>query len=465
MAAELALGARAGTESLPFVAAHIQLGDVAAELGRSRTSLYKLWASQDLFQADLARFLILDHDYRTPAAELPWNEIVLPALTSPPGLTDVFETARCILNEAQVAVLEDPWIRVRAVMIGYGDAGALADVRQQVEERRQHDLADTLSGTFRLFGLRIAPPTDSHSLAVALWCLGDGFAILSRKLPRLSTATVDIDDGLGPRPWHLFSFMVRRLLEGALVGQEPSGGTEIDGPHTAGAATPITAWTEPQRRVLAVGARLFVERLAPSDELGCTTSVTGLASVTIAAVARRAKVSRRSVYDVWQSSEALRLDVLRALVRAEQSYVSGRLDKVIASVPHTSRSASTAAITAVLRRPHLDRIDPGDAANTFLLDLANPDVAEIFAEGTERTLGATIRRIERLWPSNPHDTGFQAAAEVRAVALLSLARGSSRLLRTNPGALVVDRDGRLPQSLVLAARTLLDPTEDRATQA
>jgi AcrR family transcriptional regulator len=458
VAADVASQVRPGT-GRAYLAALVELADLGGHLGRPRTSLYRLWPSQHDFWSDLTLHLVFQNDYQKPDERLPWDEsrqtVELPAQRDPAADSEVL---RIGLTFIQDAVLDDPWVQVRASLLGYADVPGVAEARRQVEDRRIRHLGARVAGILSLGGRAIAPPLRAHDAAVALWCLGDGFAVLHRSQPEIGARTIPVDDGLGPRPWGLLAYAVRAVLaEMSVIGHEPEPAGPASGPSPSALYAAVSArWTPAQRDALDAATTLFLEGTRGRSLAGDGEEIRSLGHVTVAAVARAAGVSRRSIYNHWSSSDELRLDLLRWLLAAERRrYVAG-LDRVLAAPSAEGADRTGAVVAALLVHPSPGRLPIPHLPLAFLAEADHPAVRATLERGYAETVAAVATRVERLWPRAGRASGAELDAETLAVVLVSLATGANRLLRIDPDALRGTGSARRPNVLVAALQGLLD---------
>jgi len=452
LAAKRALVIDPAAASFQLLALGIRLQTVASAMQRSRTSLYRLWATQEDFHTDLALYLVVQNDYRAPTAELPWRRSLSHQnVPTAVDLPDLLEFTRMVLEMVQDHILSDPWIAVRAATIGCGNPGELAPLRAAVEQQRLQDLTAILDDMLEAAGLVPVPSTRTSDLALGLWCLADGFATLARSLPRLKDEVVNVDDGDGPAPWRLFAYIARCLLVTTTVPGDPPSA-----PRTAPAARGVEAyafgraWVPLQLEALEVGARLFTDRFVASDDGGAPQVLTGLPQINIANLAREAGVTRRPVYDIWPTSEDLRLDLLRSFLYAESSNLTRKLDRLTQSrTPITPQ----AALAALVREPNPQQLSPAEAASAFLLDVHRPRARMILETGTAAMLKSVAEAVDRAWP--PPATSNHASGSIAPVAatVIALATGANRLLRTSPVA--TDRQALVDRALAPTLRAVL----------
>jgi AcrR family transcriptional regulator len=351
-------------------------------------------------------------------------------------------------------VLDDRWVQVRAALLGYADVPGVADVRRGVEDRRIHHLGARVAEILALGGRSITAPLEAYDAAAALWCLGDGFAILHRARPSIAGLEVSIDDGRGPRPWGLLAYGVRALLtEVSSPGVTASPTGPPPGPPIAAIYAEVSSrWTAAQRDALDAASALFVDRAAAA--VGPADEIRSLGHVTVAAVARAAGVSRRSVYNHWSSSEELRLDLLRWLLSAERRRYVSALDRVIAA-GRGAAERTGAAISSMLVHPSPDRLPLPHVPLAFLAEAHHPSVRAVLARGYGEMLDAVAIRVERLWPADRRASGAVLDADALAALLVSLATGANRLLRVHPAALRGAGTTHRPVVLVATLRALL----------
>ncbi|HEU5149547.1 MAG TPA: TetR/AcrR family transcriptional regulator [Iamia sp.] len=466
VATEVAAKVRPGV-GRSYLAAAVELADLVERLGRSRSSLYRLWPSQHDFWHDLTLHLVFQNDYLKPDEWLPWDVSKLPVDVAPQRdpAADT-ELVRVTLGLIQDWTLQDPWIQVRSALLGYADVPEVAEARRRVEARRIRHLAARTAAVLALSGAGVAAPLQAIDVATGVWCLGDGFAVLNRSRPSIGTRVVELDRGLGPRPWGLFAYAAGHAL--TAMADPDAGPAVVDpdpGPTPAALYDEVSArWTESQRDALREATALFLERLGPPvpgahAEPPAGGEIRSLGHVTVADVARQAGVSRRSVYNHWSSSEDLRLDLLRWLLAAERNrYVAG-LDRVVASPPRAERARVDAVLAALLVHPAPNRIPIPHLPLAFLAEADHPAVRPVLERGHAEMVTAVASRVDRLWPTDRRATGADLDTEDLAVLLLSLVTGANRLRRIVPQALWrADRTLQSPPALVATLDPLVTST-------
>jgi AcrR family transcriptional regulator len=423
----------------PLVAggmAGIRLQDLAEATGRSRSSLYKLWPTQEDFWADLSLHLLFEHDHGFGDGDLPWFSAVEASGAAGGGLAisdpeDAAEVMRAFLAAIQDFIVENPGIASRGTLLGYHDLPEAQEVRARALERRLQDLGLVLAGMEAVTGHEVRPPATPYDLAVAFWALGDGFAVLAHLVPRVAEVRVQVDDGRGPRPWGLFSFAIREVLTRTAT---PAVGTPLPPPTAPTVAEQheqlLARWDAAQREVLHAGTSLFFARIAGSDAAGreATEGIDVPAQVTVASVARASGVSRRAVYDLWSSVDELRLDLLAVLLAADRQ----RIDQLLSRVQPGEGAAATFGI-ALTRPPAEGRLPPAHASLAYLPEVTHPAVRQLYEQQVERTLALVRTHLDRIWP--PRSPGRPARDDDDLAALfLSLIWGVGRVQRFVPHA-------------------------------
>jgi AcrR family transcriptional regulator len=441
--------------------------DVADGLGRSRTSLYRLWDSQEDLWVDLSRYLVLEHDLNPRGGcTVPWRAAAAAlehvADTDQPTLVQALGDG---LNLAQEAVLADQGVLLRAALLGYGQVEDLAALRRAVEERRLHDLGALLGGVLALHRRWVAPPLTPVGAATALWALGDGLAVVHRFVPEVGELTVPIDDKRGPRPWRLFAYGARCLLVEATTGQEQAGHDPAHG--TASLADQrerqLARWTPAQREVLHAASLQYVRRTAPGGDISALDEVRALPQITMASVAHAAGVSRRAVYNMWPSISDLRLELLQMLLTAERTNLLTRFDRLTAELDGRPATAQQ-LLLALARSPARERLSAGHARLAFLPEANHPAVQAITGAAVRSTIAALAERLEARWPAPGRGPGPGLDARGLAALVLALVNGGERLLRINPASLGVNRkpDSRQPDPLAVLLHAVLTHDPQRA---
>ena len=439
-AAELATRLGPDGSGAPYVAAGVQMSDVAEELGRSRSGLYRLWDSQEDLWVDLSRYLVFDHDWgQRDESTVPWRAATA-ALSQLAGADQVTlrEALGEGLNLAQDLVLADKGVQLRAALLGYGQVDDLGALRRAVEERRRRDLGEVVALGLLLGNKWVQRPFTPVGAATALWALADGMAVMARFVPEVADIEVLVDDGGGPRPWRLFAYATRALLIENTTADEQLAGLDPPGTTASLAALQqrqLDTWTPVQREVLHAASRQYVRRTAPdAGEALDIDEVRALPQVTMANVAHAAGVSRRTVYNSWASVSDLRLELLQLFLTAEHTSLLTRLDRLTAETAGCPPTAQQLMSTLV-RVPPRDRLSPSQARLAFLPEANHPQVRAITRSALRSTTAALADRLEAIWPARERAQDPGLDAQGLAALVLALVHGGERLLRIEPTSL------------------------------
>lgn len=419
-AAELAMAVTPGRQSVPYVAAKVRLSEVAVELGVTRTALYRRWETQEEFWNDLTRYLVVYADYQLDPTDLPWWQPT--RVRSTFRFAESVDRSRRDANSAQHALAHDSNLFIRASLCAYGDLPDIPALSASVNQFRIAALGAQFDQTLAMYDCVFAPPQTGQRAAAATWCTGDGFGVASRFLPELDASEIMIDDGLGPKPWCLIGFAVRAMqMEGAQLRSAgaPRASATVPAPAAPSAQE---RWEPAQLEVLEAAHRMIVQRVLPGSG---ADHVTALGQITMASVARASRASRRAIYNVWESQDDLRLDLLSALLRNERLMLARRLERLRA----TSRGADHAAALAatLLHQPATCRVWQGHVRLAYLADANHPEVHRRNAAGLRAIIEVLADHLRETWPDRPsasvlNDRQF-------AAIVFCMGSGANRLVR------------------------------------
>lgn len=434
-AATLAMRRQPDRPGLPYIGAKIKLDEVAAVLGVTRTALYRRWETQHDFWLDLSRYLVLEHDAPERRDDLPWRADPGPPLDLR-LFPEVLEAFRISIGAMQAALYADFRILVRASLFAYDDLPGMAAARRATDQGRIRDLAHRLATVTDGLGYRFTAPLDAFGAAAALWCFADGLTVRSWRQPGLTNTTITVDDGDGPKPWSLLAYCARALLmeattRGRLPADAPDGtsGPAVADPDLARAP----AWSAGQLEALRAASDLFVERVDPSQPTDRDHEVSALGQITMASVARACRVSRRAVYNVWPSSDQLRLDLLSGLLSAERRAISLRLNPTVERrLAPELRAAQL--LSALVRPPSKGQLWVGHVRLAYLVDGRHPQVQVRNAAGTAGLLDEFEGAVSQLWPAADRPSGAAVDDRMLATLLSCIADGANRLIRVLPEA-------------------------------
>lgn len=164
--------------------AHVDVAEVAAAAGVSRTALYRLWTTQEAFRSDLARHLA-ERDHATwmtaPAAvEQPFTE--------QPRATQPRRELHRLMGMAYDSLRSSPWLILRAGAAGHpGAAAALRAIASREVWRVTH-LADRLDRLVHRSKRRYVAGIKPLTLATAVTCLAEGLALQAHLTPTSAAA-------------------------------------------------------------------------------------------------------------------------------------------------------------------------------------------------------------------------------------------------------------------------------------
>src|SRR5690606_33421211 len=217
--------------------------------------------------------------------------------------------------------------------------------------------------------------------------IGDGLLVMSHWHPSIRDASIVIDDGYGPRSWSLTGYAFRCMLFQLTEPIDPPGSTPLvtaDLSALTELHAPEPQWTDAQRETLAVAMDLLLQRLVapPADE-----HLSVLPQLTVDRIARATGVSRRAVYDVWSTRDALLLDVLTALLEAEAADLAERIERGRgAAGPEPDLGALARAILA----PAPESAPLEQATLAFVPESRRPEVRGVLLAHHERSV-ATVK--------------------------------------------------------------------------
>lgn len=396
--------AGAGAVHLPMMVA---VSDIADRLQRSRTTIYRLWSTQEEFWADLAHFVVEEHQgmllraVRQSAPDGGAGGALEAALRTSVRRTS-FEAEPLVWLASLAYAQHAPalatalTIRHRAVHLDLAHALApllAADGRRPADPLTIHDLASLLYGACETMAVQnllddrpSKPLTDRH---------GDAAALLGRAL----TVPVDHDRGSPRRP------TIERRGPWAAAGPRPG---RRDDRRLA---------------VLRAARALLYERI--SRDARPITERTGRLRVPFSRLARTAGVARQTLYNRWPDNEAFELAVLHLLMNKPYA--------VHPPFPDEPGGTPLEAIEAVTYGYELGRLSTWrDAINTYLPYIANPAVHAEFAP--------FVQRVERTVPDRitaalAHGGRVMRPGEdtwVAGMARYALLSGAAHLHRTDP---------------------------------
>jgi AcrR family transcriptional regulator len=286
--------------------AHVQIADVAATAGVTRTALYRLWPTQDAFRSDLASYLAARDD-------APWmspdTRYLDPSLTYPDGFCRL---TREVFNTVQDDLADDLRPLLRAGIAGHPHA---ASARHAIAEREGWRLGrhgDFLCKVLENLRRRCVSGITATDISVTIACVADGLA-----LARRTSSTEQLQVGSDDQSWSLLALAVCALFDGLTEpDHDPPGAS---GEQTSASASPPQPQVEPagrRRHYLDVAAMLAARserQEAGGDALG---------GVGLDALARAERMTRAAFRKLWPTQAAFGLDVAAHMVRRHRQAVA-----------------------------------------------------------------------------------------------------------------------------------------------
>lgn len=425
----LARGDGATFDGLPHLASQVSVNQLADALGVTRTALYRRWPTRHDLWMDLVRYAAFRADFSRREEDMPWApppETMEPVDLASPELLEII---RGQFNTSfQQASGDMAWV-VRAAQLAYPETPELAAARSIVEQRRITTLAARIAIGLQRGRRRFKPGFTLTDLAALVWCLGDGLLVLAHWHPDIRDASITIDDGWGPRPWTLTGYAFRSVLFTLTEPIDPPGSTPLvtaDLSALTELHAPEPEWTDAQRETLAVAMELLLERLVspPADD-----HLSVLPQITVDRIARATGVSRRAVYDVWSTRDALLLDVLTALLDAEAAELGERIERGRGAA---GPAPNLAALAQAILAPPQESSPLEQATLAFVPESRRAEVGEILLAHHERTV-ATLRSMLAELPVFERSPLEEVTLDQLAVMWLAIEAGARRMRRAMPG--------------------------------
>ena len=425
----LARGDGATVDGLPHLASQVSVNGLAEALGVTRTALYRRWPTRHDLWVDLVRYAAFRADFSRREDDMPWApppETMDPIDISSPELLEVI---RGQFNTSfQQASGDMAWV-VRAAQLAYPEPAELAAARSIVEQRRITTLAARIAIGLQRARRRFRPSFTLTDLAAAVWCIGDGLLVMSHWHPSIRDASIVIDDGYGPRSWSLTGYAFRCMLFQLTEPIDPPGSTPLvtaDLSALTELHAPEPQWTDAQRETLAVAMDLLLRRLVapPADD-----HMSVLPQLTVDRIARATGVSRRAVYDVWSTRDALLLDVLTALLDAEAADLAERIERGRgAAGPEPDLAALARAILA----PPPESAPLDQATLAFVPESRRREVRDVLLAHHERSV-ATVKAMLAELPLFERSPLEAVTLDQLATLWLAMESGARRIRRAVPG--------------------------------
>lgn len=297
------------------VVAHLQVADVAAAAGVSRTALYRLWETQDAFRADLTEYLAARDDAPWMA---PTPRYLEPCLTYPHG----FRALTChVFNAVEQQLATDVRPLIRMGIAGHPHQGRANQAAALRELWRLDRYGRFLQGVMANTGRRCRPGVTAHDVAAAVAGLADGLAFELRLRSGASPAAPD-----RPRARRgLFSLGFRALFDGMTepgTTRPPAPERLVPSPGPTVPPVVEVARTRRRRHYLAIAAQLVAQGKRDGTP-GCILGFVGLD-----VLARGAQLSRTAFRRIWPTQAAFGLDLAAHLLRQRRQAVVAALGSV-----------------------------------------------------------------------------------------------------------------------------------------
>lgn len=430
VATALARGDSATVDGLPHLASQISINELADALGVTRTALYRRWPTRNDLWVDLMKYVAFQNDFSKTDDDMPWApppESLEPVDLASPELLEVI---RRQFNTSLDLVLNDiTWV-VRSAQLAYPEEGELAHARSQVEQRRLTTLAARIAIGLQRGRRRFRPAYTLYDLTAALWSLGDGLIVRAHWLPEIRDDPVIVDDGNGPLPWTLTGYAFRCMLFEMTEPIDPPGSSPLitaDLSALKDLDTAPPAWTPAQCETLTRATDMLFDRLGTEAPTG---HYTVLPHITIDRVARATGVSRRAVYDVWPTRDAMLIDLLQSLLDAESADLAERIGRSRAAA---GTHPDLAALGQAILTPRSENVPCLEQATiAYLSESRRPEIRAILLEHHQRDVAAMVSLFATL-PELDRSPIEAVTIDQLALIWLALEAGGRRLRRAVPG--------------------------------
>jgi AcrR family transcriptional regulator len=424
LARQLANGLAGTLPSRHFAVAHITIADVARAAGVSRSALYRLWPSQMDFWNDLVDFVLRHLEDDPPPSRFTG------AAANVDGPVDV--SFEAVLDAAQDALLSAPLPLLRAGALGYPQTPPIDANRERARRDLLTDLAQQIVDQLVVHHRRCIHGVTATDLAAVSVALGNGLAITGRMVPTrdLTLNSPASADRAAPRS-----------LLGALVGAVCRAFTV---PNPAGNRAPEHSISRPSvmsadgnpasiEPVPSARRRQYL-RIAASLALDTGTHVEYhrvLGHVSLDSLARAAKVTRRTLTNVWADQAQFRLDLFAHLLNRERQWVEAAIRSILRrdGTPIDSHDA----FSAVGDRIHADLLAHADEVSflAYAPVLDQREVSERALQEHDRHVDRCERQLRVLLVALDRRPVRGISLRHLAVALFTLADGTNRLVRTH----------------------------------
>lgn len=425
LAAELVERDVATEPAFAHVASHVRLTTVAANLGVSRTSLYRQWDRQHDYWCDLTAFMI-GRTLTQPDRDCTDLDVG--------SLESLLEWIRIEMAGLQGRLVTDPRRILCTSLLGYPPVPTLRDEMAAIERAGRHEVAVRLDHLLSSAGRTIVEPLTAEDLVAAIWLVADGVAHCAAVEPAIREARLTLDGDVD-RPWTLTAYAARCVLVGLTAPSVPRRRPSAAPPPMPATRGSSRRWPPEKRAALEEGARLFAEHVRSPTGAGASPAVLG--HISLARVARAADVTRRQLYHLWSSHDAFLHDLRARLRELEAASYRARFDGgVTAAIARLDLSRVALEISEHVNRgdAQLDE-RPLQPRFAFELHLTDPRIAADSRDSLDRVVDFHQEHVGAL-------LGLTGASLRPGVTPLDLSRlfaaashGSEVLRRLDPTAI------------------------------
>lgn len=439
-AVSLATSDTVGEPAFGHLVAHVKLSEVATRLGLSRASLYKLWSTQHDFWVDLATFVTIERD------DDPWIgsgiEGLGGALRAAGG--DHTEAVRTWFDSVERRLAADPRLVLRSASLGYPLPDELVQHRRTAERQHRAHASVALRQALVDAGCRPVASLSVDDLTLALTMLIDGSAMFSWSAPDLARQRVRLLDEPSTT-WSPLAYAARCVLEELLEPGQLADDVS-DPPEPLPAAPVVPAWTGAQLRALREGAAALSE-LIDGTRMPTDHSADALGHVGIDQVARAAGVTRRHLYNLWESQSEFRADLLTYLSAKEfgeyfTDFDDAALELVLSIKDPTELTLTIAEL--VNTKVMADERSTSDTTFAFRSQLTDPVLRDRVQDNLARAIDHQAARLTLLAELLQIEgaPGDRVGTQDLAMLLVIAGGGSERLNRIDPDLALTKRSYR-----------------------
>ncbi|MEZ5310132.1 MAG: TetR/AcrR family transcriptional regulator [Microthrixaceae bacterium] len=310
----------AAGDNAALALSHVKIDDVALRAGVSKGALYHVWPSQEAYWADLLKAMFDDTTLNGPAFFYWIDKHVA-------GRDGDSVTFGDFARFAYASRLENPSLFVRASLQAYHPSMRMTQQWEHEVQQLDEFYGPTMAVVLGRAGRRFKDDVDSLEMMAALEAVITGLTLRHYFAPdsqyqfRSSSGTM-----VG-----LFTLAMESMF---LYNSEPIDGGDAPLPEFGELLESpldrptVTALLEHRRQAYSLDAAIkdpddraefyiqsgleILNDLSP--QRAASVGVDAFANIRIADIANHVGVSKASVYHIWNSQEAFRLDVLEYLL-------------------------------------------------------------------------------------------------------------------------------------------------------